>query len=301
MPIIYTPTVGLACQRYGLLFRRPRGLFITINDRGRVFEILKNWPEKRVRVIVITDGERILGLGDLGVQGMGIAVGKLTLYTVCGGVNPSEAYDELIDEFMVCAKKRFGDNVLVQFEDFANHNAFRLLFQYRGSHLVFNDDIQGTASVALAGLMAARPMTGKALHEQRYLFFGAGEAGTGIAELIATAISKERNIPVQEARKLIFLVDSKGLVTFSRLETLHDHKLPFAHKVDHCPDLLSAIRALKPNVLIGVSAQSGAFNREVLTAMASINTRPIIFALSNPTSKSECTAAEALTITQGAR
>ncbi|KAH6556960.1 hypothetical protein KP509_1Z146000 [Ceratopteris richardii] len=224
LPIVYTPTVGIVCQKYGLLFRRPRGLFISINDKGQVMELLKNWPERHLRVIVVTDGERVLGLGDLGVQGMGIPVGKITLYSACGGIPPHEClpvtidvgtnnesllkdpfypgthqrriqdelYDELIDEFMDAVKKRYGDTVLVQFEDFANKNAFRLLLQYRGSHLVFNGDIQAVGAVALAGIIAALPLTGGKVSDHTFLFRGAGETGTGIAELLATYISKEQ-------------------------------------------------------------------------------------------------------------
>ncbi|CAI5522135.1 unnamed protein product [Closterium sp. Naga37s-1] len=331
MPIVYTPTVGLACERFGLLFRRPRGLFVSQRDRGRVMELLKNWPERRVRAIVVTDGERVLGLGDLGVQGMAIAVGKLTLYTACGGIHPAEClpvtidvgtnnqallkdpfypglrqpratgeeYDELIDEFMEACKQRFGSDVLIQFEDFANHNAFRLLFQYRGSHLVFNDDIQGTASVALAGLLASLPLLGSSLSNQTILFFGAGEAGTGIAELLATAISREANISLAEARGRIWLVDSKGLVVRSRVDSLQPHKVPFAHDHPESADLVETIHAIRPTALIGVSGQAGTFTQPVCEAMAQLNERPIVFALSNPTSLSECTAEDAYKWTQG--
>ncbi|GJP46655.1 hypothetical protein CLOM_g5920 [Closterium sp. NIES-68] len=331
MPIVYTPTVGLACERFGLLFRRPRGLFVSQRDRGRVMELLKNWPERRVRAIVVTDGERVLGLGDLGVQGMAIAVGKLTLYTACGGIHPAEClpvtidvgtnnqallkdpfypglrqpratgeeYDELIDEFMEACKQRFGSDVLIQFEDFANHNAFRLLFQYRGSHLVFNDDIQGTASVALAGLVASLPLLGSSLSSQTILFFGAGEAGTGIAELLATAISREANISLAEARGRIWLVDSKGLVVRSRVDSLQPHKVPFAHDHPESADLVETIQTIRPTALIGVSGQAGTFTQPVCEAMAQLNERPIIFALSNPTSLSECTAEDAYKWTQG--
>ncbi|CAI5526388.1 unnamed protein product [Closterium sp. Naga37s-1] len=331
MPIVYTPTVGLACERFGLLFRRPRGLFVSQRDRGRVMELLKNWPERRVRAIVVTDGERVLGLGDLGVQGMAIAVGKLTLYTACGGIHPAEClpvtidvgtnnqallkdpfypglrqpratgeeYDELIDEFMEACKQRFGSDVLIQFEDFANHNAFRLLFQYRGTHLVFNDDIQGTAAVALAGLLAARPLLGSSLSSQTILFFGAGEAGTGIAELLATAISREANISLAEARGRIWLVDSKGLVVRSRVDSLQPHKVPFAHDHPESADLVETIHAIRPTALIGVSGQAGTFTQPVCEAMAQLNERPVVFALSNPTSLSECTAEDAYKWTQG--
>ncbi|CAM6103216.1 unnamed protein product [Calypogeia fissa] len=331
LPIVYTPTVGLVCQQYGLLFRRPRGLFISIRDKGRVMELLKNWPERRVRVIVVTDGERVLGLGDLGVQGMGIPVGKLTLYTAIGGLHPSEClpvtldvgtnnqtllkhpfypglrqtratgeeYDELVDEFMEACKARYGDKLLIQFEDFANHNAFRLLLQYRGSHLVFNDDIQGTAAVALAGIIGALPLTGGTLADHTYLFNGAGEAGTGIAEMLALQISKEAKISIPEARERIWMVDSKGLVVKSRMESLQSHKLPFAKDFPATPDLIDCVKAIRPTALIGVSGKAFSFTKEVCEAMAEFNERPIIFPLSNPTSNSECTAEQAYSWTKG--
>ncbi|KAL3694312.1 hypothetical protein R1sor_007963 [Riccia sorocarpa] len=331
LPIVYTPTVGLVCQQYGLLFRRPRGLFISSRDRGRVMELLKNWPERRVRVIVVTDGERILGLGDLGVQGMGIPVGKLTLYTAIGGLHPSEClpvtldvgtnnksllehpfypglrqprvvgeeYDELVDEFMEACKARYGSRVLVQFEDFANHNAFRLLFQYRGTHLVFNDDIQGTAAVALAGLIAALPLTGGKLSDHTFLFNGAGEAGTGIAEMLALYISKEANISIPEARRKIWMVDSKGLVVTSRMDSLQSHKIPFVQDYPAHSSLLDCVKAIRPTALVGVSGKAGSFTKEICEAMTEFSPRPIIFPLSNPTSNSECTAEQAYTWTQG--
>ncbi|CAN4096857.1 unnamed protein product [Withania somnifera] len=331
LPIVYTPTVGEACQKYGSIFKRPQGLYISLNEKGRILEVLKNWPERSIQVIVVTDGERILGLGDLGCQGMGIPVGKLALYTALGGVRPSaclpitidvgtnnekllndefyiglrqkratgQEYYDLLHEFMTAVKQNYGEKILIQFEDFANHNAFELLAKYRTTHLVFNDDIQGTASVVLAGLIASLTLLGGALCDHTFLFLGAGEAGTGIAELIALEISKKTNLPVEETRKKIWLVDSKGLIVSGREETLQAFKKPWAHEHEPVNNLLDAVKAVKPTVLIGTSGVGRQFTKEVVEAMASINERPLIMALSNPTSQAECTAEEAYTWSEG--
>ncbi|AQK84574.1 NADP-dependent malic enzyme [Zea mays] len=331
LPVVYTPTVGEACQKYGSIYRRPQGLYISLRDKGKILEVLKNWPERSIQVIVVTDGERILGLGDLGCQGMGIPVGKLSLYTALGGVRPSaclpitidvgtnneallkdefyiglrqrratgEEYHELLEEFMTAVKQNYGEKVLTQFEDFANHNAFDLLEKYRESHLVFNDDIQGTASVVLAGLLAALKVVGGTLADHTYLFLGAGEAGTGIAELIALEMSKHTGSPIEECRPKIWLMDSKGLIVASRKDSLQAFKKPWAHEHEPVATLLEAVQSLKPTVLIGTSGKGGTFTKEVVEAMASQNEKPVIFALSNPTSHSECTAEQAYTWTKG--
>ena len=328
MPVVYTPTVGQACLEYGNIFRRPRGIFITANDRGRVVDLLQNWPYKDIRIIVVTDGERILGLGDLGADGMGIPVGKLSLYTACAGIHPSqtlpvtidvgtenqtllndplyiglrqrrlrgEVYDELIEEFIVAVQQAFP-GALIQFEDFANANAFRLLQRYRDEVCCFNDDIQGTAAVTLAGFYSALRIIGGQLKDQKFLFLGAGEAGIGTGDLTVSAMMAE-GMSLDEARRHIWFVDSKGLVVKSRTD-LTGHKLDYAHDHEFLPDFLTAVKALKPTGIIGVSGKPRMFSRPVLEAMARCNDRPIVFSLSNPTSQTECTAEEAYTWTGG--
>lgn len=328
VPIIYTPTVGRACQEYGHIFRRPRGIFISLEDAGQVASVLCNWPYKDVRVIVVTDGERILGLGDLGADGMGIPVGKLSLYTACGGIDPTlclpvtidvgtnneellkdplyigrghhrvrgVAYDALIDEFIEATQGLFP-HAFIHFEDFGNRNAFRLLAKFRDKACAFNDDIQGTAAVVLAGLYSASKFTRKPLTEQRYVFFGAGEAGTGIADLLVEEM-KQTGLSEKAARRCCWFIDSRGLVVSSRHD-LEEHKLRYAHHHPSLEDPLSIIEAVQPHAIIGVSGQPGLFNERILRRMGEINQRPVIFALSNPTSKSECTAEAAYQCTGG--
>ena len=327
-PIVYTPTVGLACQQFGHIFQRPRGMFISANDRGRIVRVLGNWPRRDVAIIVITDGERILGLGDQGAGGMGIPVGKLSLYTACAGIPPSaclpvlldvgtnnpallkdamylglqqprlrgDAYDALVEEFVMAAQELFP-GVVIQFEDFASQNAFRLLHKYRDRIPTFNDDIQGTAAVSLAGIFSALRISGGKLSEQTLLFQGAGEAATGIADLVVAAMMAD-GLDRAAARQRCWLYDSKGLVVSQRTD-LAAHKKPYAH--DHPPvdTLAAAVTALRPTAIIGVAAVANAFTEEIVRTMASLNSRPIVFALSNPTSKAECTAEQAYRWSEG--
>ena len=329
VPLIYTPTVGQACLEYGAIYRRPRGLFLTLRERGRIAEVLRLWPREGVRLIVVTDGERILGLGDLGALGMGIPVGKLSLYTACAGVHPSytlpitldvgtdnpdllegpvyiglkqkrargAVYDEFIEEFVTAVATVFPQ-ALLQWEDFGNTNAFRLLNRYRSRLPSFNDDIQGTAAVALAGVIAGLRLTGGSLRDQRILFLGAGEAGTGIADLYVAAARAE-GMSEAEARQRCWFVDSKGLVVKSRGADLAHHKQPYAHDFPFIATLGEAVRTLKPTALIGVSGMPGTFTQEIVGQMTALNPRPIIFALSNPTSKAECTAEQAYAWSDG--
>lgn len=329
MPIIYTPTVGQACLEYGGIFRSPRGLWISIEDKGRVETVLRHWPNQGVKLIVVTDGERILGLGDLGALGMGIPIGKLALYTACAGLHPyyclpitldvgtnnkklledpfyiglarerasGGEYEDFLDEFLTASQKVFPGS-LIQFEDFGNHNAFQLLGKWRNRICCFNDDIQGTAAVAVAGLIASTRETGIPLREQKILFLGAGEAGTGIGELFVRALAEE-GVTDAEARQRCWFVDSRGLLVKDRGDKMPAHKLPFAHDAAPVSSLEEAVLKIRPTALVGVSGVGRAFTAEILESMASINARPVIFALSNPTSKAECTAEEAYRHTKG--
>lgn len=322
MPLVYTPTVGEACQKFDRFLHAPRGLYLPISARGRVRELLANWPEEDVRFIVVTDGERILGLGDLGINGMGIPVGKLALYTACAGVPPRLAlpvtldvgtnnhqlledpfymglrqervrgpeYDAFIDEFVQAVIERFP-KCCIQWEDFANFHAVPILERYRDKICTYNDDIQGTAAVALAGIFGALRLTGRKLSEEKFLFLGGGSAGTGIAQLISEAMALE-GLTVEQGQARNWLFDVHGLIESSRTD-LADFQKPFAH--DHPPvtSFVEAIKSLRPTAIVGVSTVPKLFNREVIEAMATINDRPVIFPYSNPTSRSECTATEA--------
>jgi len=328
LPLIYTPTVGEACREFSHIAREPKGFFITPDDRGRIAKILGNWPERDVRVIVVTDGQRILGLGDLGANGMGIPIGKLALYTACAGIPPrhclpvmldvgtnneamrddvlylgyprkrvgGRAYLDLVEEFIRAVTKKYP-RALVQFEDFLTPNAYALLNKYRDRVLCFNDDIQGTAAVALAGVYASTRVTGHRFADLRIMFLGAGSAATGIADLVASALVDE-GLTLEEARRRLWFVDLNGLVVKGRTDLL-PHNLPYAHA--HAPlGFVEAIEAIKPHVLIGATGAPGTFTQQVVERMSAHNKRPVLFALSNPTSKAECTAEQAYTWSGGA-
>jgi malate dehydrogenase (oxaloacetate-decarboxylating)(NADP+) len=322
MPLVYTPTVGEACQKFAHIFRSARGMYLPITSRGRVSEILQHWPDKDVRFIVVTDGERILGLGDLGAGGMGIPIGKLALCTACAGVPPQyclpvvldvgtnnhalvddplyfglrqdrvrgEEYTEFVDEF-VTAVQQLYPKCCIQWEDFANINAVPILERYRNEVCTFNDDIQGTAGVALAGILASLGITRQKITDQRFLFLGAGSAGTGIAELISQAMAGA-GMDIHEARRRNALFDINGLLVTSRKDIAEFQK-PFAQDRAPISSFVEAVKALKPTGIIGVSAVPKLFNRDVIETMAELNQRPIIFPYSNPTSRSECSAEEA--------
>jgi malate dehydrogenase (oxaloacetate-decarboxylating)(NADP+) len=328
LPILYSPTVGEACLKFGHIFRRPHGLYVSLDHKGRVKEVLRNWPVKDVRVICVTSGERILGLGDLGANGMGIPIGKLQLYTACAGVPPhyllpmhldfgtnnqellrdplylglrhprigTAERDELVEELVQATQEVFP-GCCVHFEDWAGVDAVRLLARYRDRVCCYNDDIQGTAGMVLAGIQSALRVTGGRLSEQRFVFLGAGSAAVGIAELIASAMTLD-SLTIDEARGRISLFDIIGLVESSRTDLL-DFQKPYAHPHEPSGDFVSAIESLKPTALIGVSTKGKAFTRQVVEAMARINRRPIIFPLSNPTDHAECTAEEAYRWSEG--
>lgn len=322
MPLVYTPTVGEACQQFDHFFRAAQGMYLPITAAGRLRELLANWPEPDVRFIVVTDGERILGLGDQGAGGMGIPIGKLSLYTACAGVPPhytlpvhldvgtnnpalledplylglrqnrvrGPEYDAFIDEFVQAVQARFP-KCCIQWEDFANFHAVPILERYQDKICTYNDDIQGTAAVALAGIFAALRITGGKLTNQRFLFLGGGSAGTGIAELISEAMALE-GLSIDDARQHNWLFDVHGLIRAERTD-LADFQKPFAHDHAAVDSFVDAIRALRPTGIIGVSTVPKLFNQAVIEAMTEINERPIIFPYSNPTSRSECTAEEA--------
>ena len=328
LPLVYTPTVGEACLQFGHIMRRSKGLYLSIKRKGRVREILRNWPNRDVRFIVVTSGERILGLGDLGANGMGIPIGKLALYTACAGIPPqyslpilidcgtnNEALlrdplylglrqtrpaiaelDEFVDEFVTAVQEEFP-NCCIQFEDWAGVDAIRLLARYRDRTCCFNDDIQGTAAVAIAGLLGAMRIAGGKLSEHRFLFLGAGSAGIGIADMLAQVMESE-GLSLEEARARIWLFDVNGLLESTRKDLL-DFQKPYAHRHAPTKDFVEAIESIKPVAIIGVSTVAKAFNQRVIEAMTRVNQRPIIFPYSNPTSHLECTAEEAYRWSEG--
>lgn len=327
MPIVYTPTVGQACQEFAQLFTQTSGCYLSLQEKGQLVEIMRNWPEKDVRLIVVTDGERILGLGDLGTNGMGIPIGKLALYCALAGIKPEQCmpivldvgsnntelreettylglrqerlrgkeYLEFLDEF-VDGVKRLWPQALLQFEDFATHNAIQLLARYRNQLLCFNDDIQGTAAVVLAGLFASTRITGLSLADMRFMFVGAGSAASGIGELLVEALVHEGIEKAQAYKQLIYF-DREGLVRTARND-LPLHIQHFATDSDEL-SMLEAIQTFKPHALIGATGVPHIFTEELVGAMAEINKQPVVFALSNPTSRAECTAEQAYTWSDG--
>jgi len=329
-PIMYTPTVGYACQQFGHIYRKNRGMYINLHHKGRIAGILDNWPNEHVDIIVISDGSRILGLGDLGANGMGIPIGKLVLYVVGAGLHPGrtlpilldvgtdneellndplylgithrrvhgDEFYEIADEFVQAAITKWP-NVLIQWEDFTNDKAFPLLNRYREDVLCFNDDIQGTGAVALAGLLASMRIREEHLSDQRIVFCGAGSAAVGIADMICSGIADEHSMTTEEARKLVWMCDSRGLVTTTRESGLEEHKIPYAREEEPAGDLLDVVERVRPTILIGASGHAHTFTEDVVKAMQKHCEQPVIFALSNPTTKAECTAEEAYTWTRG--
>jgi malate dehydrogenase (oxaloacetate-decarboxylating)(NADP+) len=328
IPILYDPTVADACLAFGHLYRRARGLYVTREMKGRVAEVLRNWPERDVRFICVSTGGRILGLGDIGANGMGIPIGKLQLYTACAAVPPAcllpilldigttndalradplylglrqkppseQELDELVEELVQAVQEVFP-GCCIHFEDWKGTDAIRLLNRYADRVLCYNDDIQGTASVALAGLTTALQIVDAPLVEQRILFLGAGSAAIGIANLIVSAMQL-KGLSRSAARSSISMFDVNGLLELSRADLSEAQKV-YAHKAAPSKDLVQAIESSKPTVLIGVSTKGGAFTQRVVEAMSTLNERPIIFALSNPTDKAECSAEQAYAWSNG--
>lgn len=328
LPLVYTPTVGEACQKLGHITRRPRGLFISIKNKNKIETILKNWPVKDVRFVVVTDGQRILGLGDLGICGMGIPIGKLALYTGCAGVPPEhtlpivldagtdnekflndplypgikqkrvtgKAYDSFIEAFVKAITKVYP-KLCIQWEDFAGVNAIRILDKYRNKICTFNDDIQGTAAIAVAGFIAVSRLLNKPFKEQKFLFLGAGAAAFGIADMLVKKFQRD-GLSKEEAYNRCWMFDVNGLLVKSRTD-IAVHQKPFAHESEPSKDFAASILKIKPTAIIGVSTVGGAFTQQVIENMSSINDRPIIFPYSNPTSHSECTAEQAYTWSKG--
>ena len=321
MPLVYTPTVGEACKEFAHIFRKPQGFYITPEDRGEIASILKNWPEQDIRIIVVTDGERILGLGDLGANGMGIPIGKVALYVACAGIHPAQCmpvmldvgtnnlsiredplylgypypritgddYRSLIDEFVQAVQSCFP-NALIQFEDFLTPHAFEFLERYQPSVRCFNDDIQGTAAVTLAGIYSSCRITTKKFTDLTVMFLGTGSAASGAAELIVDAFCAA-GLSLQAARERLWFIDRKGLLTAAS-DNIKPRIKPYAHRHPPC-SFVDAISTVKPNILIGATGVAGTFTEQIVREMAAVNDRPVIIALSNPTSHTECTAEQA--------
>jgi malate dehydrogenase (oxaloacetate-decarboxylating)(NADP+) len=328
LPIVYDPTIGEACLKFGHIYRQPRGMYLSLTRRGKVKQILMNWPEKDVRFICVTDGGRILGLGDLGANGAGIPIGKLELYTACAGVPPqyllpmyldagtnNEQYlhdplylgmrktrpstEELysfVDEFVEAVQEVFP-KCCIHFEDWTGVDAVHLLERYRNKYCVYNDDVQGTAGIVLAGMINAAKIKGTKLSDEKYLFLGAGSAGIGLANLLCTAMTEE-GLTLQQAQSQVYMFDVNGLLETTRKD-LVDFQKPYAHKQAPTRDFVAAIESIKPTTIIGVSTVGGTFTKDVIEAMSRLNERPVILALSNPTEHAECTPEQAYTWSKG--
>jgi malate dehydrogenase (oxaloacetate-decarboxylating)(NADP+) len=328
LPIVYDPTIGEACLKFGHIYRQTRGMYLSITRRGKVKEILKNWPQKDVRFICVTDGGRILGLGDLGANGAGIPIGKLQLYTACAGVPPqyllpmyldagtnNEQYlhDPLylglrkarpssadlfsfVDEFVEAVQEVFP-KCCIHFEDWTGTDAVHLLERYRERYCVYNDDVQGTAGITLAGMINATKLKGTKLKDEKYLFLGAGSAGIGLANLLCSALAAQ-GVSLKDAQSRVYMFDINGLLEASRTD-LVDFQRPYAHKHPPTRDFVAAIESIKPTTIVGVSTIGGAFTQEVVESMARLNERPVILALSNPTEHAECTPEQAYTWSNG--
>jgi malate dehydrogenase (oxaloacetate-decarboxylating)(NADP+) len=328
LPIVYDPTIGEACLKFGHIYRSPRGMYLSITRRGKVKEVLRNWPQKDVRVICVTDGGRILGLGDLGANGAGIPIGKLQLYTACAGVPPqhllpiyldagtdnqeylndplylgmrktrpptAELYS-FVDEFVEAVQEVFP-KCCIHFEDWTGKDAVHLLQRYRDRYCVYNDDIQGTAAIVLTGMINATKIKGTKLKDEKYLFLGAGSAGIGLADLLCSALVAQ-GVTLQEAQSRVYMFDVNGLLVSSRND-LADFQRPYAHPHAPTRDFVEAIESIKPTTIIGVSTVGGAFTQKVVEAISRINQRPVILALSNPTEHAECTPEQAYEWSKG--
>jgi malate dehydrogenase (oxaloacetate-decarboxylating)(NADP+) len=328
LPIVYDPTIGEACLKFGHIYRQTRGMYLSTTRRGSVKEILRNWPQKDVRFICVTDGGRILGLGDLGANGAGIPIGKLQLYTACAGVPPqyllpmyldagtnnqqylhdplylgmrktrppTEELYSFVDEFMEAVQEVFP-KCCVHFEDWTGVDAVHLLERYRNKYCCYNDDVQGTAGITLAGMINAVKLKGTKLKDEKYLFLGAGSAGIGLANLLCSALVQQ-GLTLEEAQSRVHMFDINGLLESTRTD-LVDFQKPYAHKHAPTRDFVAAIESIKPTTIIGVSTIGGAFTQKVIETMSRINERPVVLALSNPTEHAECTAEQAYTWSKG--